>query len=171
MKDSRIIRCCLAIFFLLACSNGIDNSKSGNIVINNDPAASSKQDSNASIQESTLLADGFDFPARNIDGKGSCISLSDDIKYDSWYVAVKTGDQFELGIHTGEDWNGSGGSNTDFGQPVYSIGKSIVITVGNYIAPLGNVIAIEHNYLENDTLNKVIAIICSSSFRNQKGNS
>jgi len=105
-----------------------------------------------------LLANGFDFPVGNVDGKGSYISLIDKKKYDSWYVAVATGDQIKFGIHTGEDWTGSGGSNTDLGQPVYSIGAGIVISAKGYPSPVGKVVAIEHRYMENDTIKKIISL-------------
>lgn len=98
------------------------------------------------------LCDGFDFPVGNADGKGAYTDLASGKTYDSWYVAVETGDDFELGIHTGEDWNGTGGGNTDMGQPVYAIGTGIVRSAQAYPAPLGKVVMLEHQYLEADTI-------------------
>jgi murein DD-endopeptidase MepM/ murein hydrolase activator NlpD len=96
----------------------------------------------------TSLAAGFDFPVGNKDGKGSYTS-PDGKKYDGWYVATKCAEEYSLGIHTGEDWNGSGGGSTDLGQPVYATAKGEVIFAGECPSPWGNVILIRHKFLEN----------------------
>jgi murein DD-endopeptidase MepM/ murein hydrolase activator NlpD len=104
---------------------------------------------------SEKLADGFDFAVGNADGKGKYNSLTDGKTYDSWYIATHTAEIYSLGIHTGEDWNGSGGGNTDLGQPVYSIGSGTVTEAAEYPSPWGNIIMIEHYYLENGQVKKV----------------
>lgn len=118
-----------------------------------------KEDLEADLdKKEAVLTDGFDFPVGNENGKGKYTSLVDGKEYGSWYIAVKTGEENEFGIHTGEDWNGSGGGNTDLGQPIFSIGRGTVRNAQAYPAPLGKVIQVEHNYLENDSIKKVFAI-------------
>ena len=97
----------------------------------------------------TSLVDGFDYPIGNADGKGSYTSTQDGKTYDSWYIATQFTEQYSLGIHPGVDWNGSGGGNTDFGQPVYVIGKGKVLEAKNFDVPWGKIVFIEHKYLEN----------------------
>src|SRR5262245_55390426 len=60
-------------------------------------------------------ADGFDFPVGDRDGAGT-YEGSDGRTHRGWYVATKFGEDYALGIHPGEDWNGRGGGNTDLGQ-------------------------------------------------------
>ena len=105
-----------------------------------------------------LLADGFDFPVGNKEGKGAYTSLTNGKQYPSWYIATKNGEIYSLGIHTGEDWNGSGGGNTDLGQPVRAIGKGKVLKAAFYPPPWGNLILIEHRFLENAQLKKVYSV-------------
>ncbi|OFY77393.1 MAG: hypothetical protein A2281_00960 [Bacteroidetes bacterium RIFOXYA12_FULL_38_20] len=105
-----------------------------------------------------LISDGFDFPVGNANGGGSYMSVSDKVKYDGWYVSVKTAESYEMGLHTGEDWNGSGGGNTDFGQPVYSISKGLIIEAKDFGAPWGKVVVIEHRYIENAEVKTVFSL-------------
>lgn len=88
------------------------------------------------------VADGFDFPVGDVDAKG-------------WYRATKTGDVYPLGIHTGEDWNGKGGGDTDFGDPVYSIGAGRVVYAEMAPNPWGGVVMIDHVYYENHEKKRV----------------
>ncbi|MFL5728959.1 MAG: peptidoglycan DD-metalloendopeptidase family protein [Cytophagaceae bacterium] len=105
----------------------------------------------------TSLCNGFDFPVGNEEGKGSYTSLTTGLTYDSWYVAVKMGQEYPLGIHTGEDWNGSGGGNTDLGQPVYSTAKGKVVFAAECPSPWGNVVVIEHHCLINTEVKTVFS--------------
>lgn len=102
----------------------------------------------------TTLADGFDFPIGNKDAKGSYIS-HDGKTYEGWYIATKCAEEYSLGIHTGEDWNGSGGGNTDLGQPVYSTAAGEVVHAAECPSPWGNVIMIKHKYFENGEVKTV----------------
>jgi murein DD-endopeptidase MepM/ murein hydrolase activator NlpD len=146
MKYFRLLLvCCLTFLVLLYILQAKD-------IINK--KVSSAANSSASILDSTL-ADGFDFPVGNKDGKGSYTCLSNGAVYDSWYVATKMGEEYSLGIHTGEDWNGSGGGNTDLGQPVYSSARGKVIFAGECPSPWGNVVLIEHQYIENTEVKTV----------------
>ncbi len=95
------------------------------------------------------LADGFDFPIGNPNGKGKYTDLVSGKTYTGWYIATKTGEEYALGIHTGEDWNGVGGGNTDLGQAVYAIARGKVLFAGEKPSPWGNVVFMEHHFFEN----------------------
>ncbi len=103
-----------------------------------------------------MLADGFDFPVGNKDGKGSYSYLGE--TYHGWYIAANTGEHYDLGIHTGEDWNGNGGGNSDLGQPVYAIGKGKVLAASNFGIPWGNIVVLEHRFIENNIIKKVFSL-------------
>lgn len=47
--------------------------------------------------------------------------------------------------HLGEDWNGTGGGNTDFGDYVYAAGDGVVFAAENHHGGWGNVIRMVHN--------------------------
>lgn len=51
-----------------------------------------------------------------------------------------------LNYHLGDDWNGVGGGNTDYGDSVYSISNGIVAYAGNLKGGWGNVVRVYHNY-------------------------
>ena len=48
--------------------------------------------------------------------------------------------------HLGEDWNGNGGGNSDFGDFVHSVSEGMVFISQDYGAGWGTVIRILHNY-------------------------
>lgn len=48
--------------------------------------------------------------------------------------------------HLGEDWNGIGGGNTDFGDFVYSAADGVVFISQNYGPGWGMVVRVLHNY-------------------------
>ncbi len=105
----------------------------------------------------TLLADGFDFPVGNRDGGGSYVGVIDGKRYDGWYRATGFAEiytEFDW-IHTGEDWNGRGGGNTDLGQPVHAVARGLVIFAGPCPPPWGSVVLIRHRFLENARLRTV----------------
>ncbi|MCC6370561.1 MAG: peptidoglycan DD-metalloendopeptidase family protein, partial [Bacteroidia bacterium] len=104
---------------------------------------------------STDLCEGFDYPFGNGNGGGNYTSPNDHKTHKGWYIATKTGEKYSLGIHTGEDWNGMGGGNSDFGQPVYATARGRVIEAKDFGAPWGNVVYIQHQVIENT---KVITI-------------
>lgn len=104
------------------------------------------------------VADGFDFPVGNVDGKGSYTSKTDGKTYNGWYIATHTAEEYSLGVHTGEDWNGNGGGNTDLDQPVYAIGKGLVLDADNFGAPWGNIVLIKHWYIENGTVQTIYSL-------------
>jgi Peptidase family M23 len=77
------------------------------------------------------LADGFDLPVGK-NGK-------------SYYKARGV----RPNGHLGEDWNGTGGGDTDLGDPIYSAADGIVTFAEDFRLGWGNVVIIRSAYLEN----------------------
>jgi len=126
-----------------------DQENTGNTSLMTDGGASTMTHESVSGLLSNELADGFDYPVGNKDGKGSYTSEANGKTYSGWYIAVKCAENYSLGIHTGEDWNGNGGGDTDLGQPVFATAKGKVVFATDAGYPWGNVVMIEHSYLEN----------------------
>ena len=82
-----------------------------------------------SYLERCPISDGFDFPVGAPNAR-------------DYYNAQGFGGK---NFHLGEDWNGLGGSNTDFGDPVYAVANGIVIYSKHVIAGWGNIIRVVHN--------------------------
>jgi hypothetical protein len=80
-----------------------------------------------------LLADGFDFPVGKPDASG----------YRKARGYVPNG-------HLGEDWNGTGGGDSDLGDPIYSIARGVVILSENVQLGWGNCIIVRHAYRDTD---------------------
>ena len=94
-------------------------------------------------------ADGFDFPLGDGEGGGAYTDPATGKRYDGWYVATHFAEQYSMGLHTGEDWNGSGGGNTDLGQPVHAVANGRVVFARNCGRLWGNVVIVEHLFYEN----------------------
>ncbi len=94
-------------------------------------------------------ADGFDFPFGDGEGGGRYTDLKTGRRYDGWYLATRFTESYSLGLHTGEDWNGSGGGDTDLGQPVYAVANGRVVFARNCGRLWGNVVVVEHLFYEN----------------------
>jgi len=77
------------------------------------------------------LADGFDLPVGKSDARG-------------YYKARG----FRSQGHLGEDWDGTGGGDTDLGDPVYVIGDGVVVFARDCHEGWGNVIIVRHAYRE-----------------------
>ncbi|MEO0416083.1 MAG: M23 family metallopeptidase [Verrucomicrobiota bacterium] len=75
------------------------------------------------------LADGFDYPVGKPDAK-------------NYYTARG----FIPHGHMGEDWNGTGGGNTDEGDPIYNIAHGVVLFSQDYKRGWGNVVIIRHAF-------------------------
>lgn len=134
---------------LTSCLEGkADSNTSSAYAVKASDESKKKEDLLENLFDS-LLCDGFAFPFGDGKGGGSYSDISDHKKHEGWYIATKTGERYELGIHTGEDWNGKGGGNTDLGQPVYATAKGVVLAAKDYGAPWGNVIYMEHHFIEN----------------------
>ena len=100
-------------------------------------------------------ADGFDFPFGDGEGGGFYTDISTGRRYPGWYKATQFAEEYSLGVHTGEDWNGSGGGDTDLGQPVYAVANGRVVFAENCGRLWGNVVILEHVFYENDERREV----------------
>lgn len=83
-----------------------------------------------------LLADGFDFPVGKPDAAGY-------YKFRGFYPNG----------HLGEDWNGKGGGDSDLGDPIYSMGRGVVVFSENIHVGWGNCVIVRHAY--RDTTGKI----------------
>ncbi len=99
-----------------------------------------------------MMADGFDFPIGDVDGKGTSVSRSNGKKYDSWTTSSSFATNYKSGNQTGVDFIASGGGNSDLGQPVLSIAKGLVVDVKTDGTSWGGIVVIKHKYLENGEL-------------------
>lgn len=73
-------------------------------------------------------ADGFDYPVGPPNARG-------------YYDAQPFGEN----THLGSDWNGNGGGNSDYGDPVYAVADGVVFWARDEGAGWGNVLRIVHN--------------------------
>ena len=110
------------------------------------------------LKSEVPAADGFDFAVGDSNGKGSYQDLATGTSYNGWYIATQFNEEYSLGIHTGEDWNGSGGGNTDLGQDVHAVANGLVRFAENCGRLWGNVIIIEHRYYENHEPRKILSL-------------
>ncbi|MDT7779046.1 MAG: hypothetical protein QOC99_1558 [Acidobacteriota bacterium] len=119
----------------------------------NEPAHANPPSSSDSFDEYLSAefapADGFDYPFGDGTGGGAYTDLSTGKRYAGWYVATHFAENYSLGLHTGEDWNGVGGGNTDLGQPVYAVANGRVVFAENCGRLWGNVVVLEHLFYEN----------------------
>lgn len=79
------------------------------------------------MQADITPADGFDFPVGDGQGGGAYTDAATGKRHDGWHVATRFAENYSLGIHPGEDWNGPGGGDTDLGEPVYAVANGKVI--------------------------------------------
>ncbi|MBO0726813.1 MAG: peptidoglycan DD-metalloendopeptidase family protein [Blastocatellia bacterium] len=100
-------------------------------------------------------ADGFDFPIGDPDGKGSYTDKATGKTHNGWHIATRFAEKYSMGIHTGEDWNASGGGDTDLGQDVRAVANGRVVFAENCGRLWGNVVIIEHIFYENHERRKI----------------
>lgn len=84
------------------------------------------------------ITEGFDFPVGPPDAQG-------------YYNAQG----FGRNNHLGEDWNGRGGGNSDYGDPVHAIGEGVVSFADHLPGNWGNVVRIIHRYEEGGAVHEV----------------
>jgi len=89
------------------------------------------QVTSAYVTRDVPLADGFDIPVGK-NGK-------------SYYKARGV----RPNGHLGEDWNGTGGGDTDLGDPIFAAADGVVTFAQDYRLGWGNVVIVRSAYLEN----------------------
>lgn len=155
-------RLCLTAFLFWAFGSACTNAEAGAAKV---PVAGETPDTTTAPAKKsgyptlddfldTSLCDGFSYPFGDGEGGGSYTG-PDGKKFDGWYIATHTGENYSVGVHTGEDWNGKGGGDTDKGQPVFATASGKVLASQDYGAPWGNVVLMEHRFLENGKLRTV----------------
>lgn len=121
------------------------------------------QDKNRDINETTdqnkvalsvnfdtiQFTNGFDFPVGKPDAKG-------------YYNAQK----FTENDHLGDDWNGTGGGNSDLGDPIYATANGYVSFSENVGGGWGNVTRITHYIDEHKQVESLYAH-CKERFVNE----
>jgi len=148
-----------SLIILIFCSCQLINSDDEGTYINKIDSIISQQA--LALQKyriDSLLCHGFDFPVGNTDGKGTYTSLLDGKKYKSWQVTVPFAINYSLGIHPAEDWGGTGPSDSDLGQPVFSIAKGVVVDAKDYYSPWGNIVVIRHVYRVSSKIDTVLSV-------------
>ena len=93
--------------------------------------------------EKVPVASGFDFPVGDKNAKGW-----NGVNDKGWYIASGFLRPF---FHPGEDWNGLGGGNTDFGEPVYSISEGRVVYAKDSFR-WGNIAVIQHRLPDGEII-------------------
>lgn len=86
----------------------------------------------------TRLAGGFDFPIGKPDAQG-------------YYKARG----FQSHGHLGEDWDGTGGGDTDMGDPIFCIADGVVVFARDCHQGWGNVIIVRHAYREGGSVRNI----------------
>lgn len=83
-----------------------------------------------------LLADGFDYPVGKPNATG-------------YYKA--RGMRLRPPVHFGEDWNGTGGGDSDLGDPIYAIADGVVMFAYDCRGGWGRCILLRHAYRDPKT--------------------
>jgi murein DD-endopeptidase MepM/ murein hydrolase activator NlpD len=92
------------------------------------------------------VSDRFDYPLGSAHGA---------LTYDAqsfWEMNEKRG-----GRHTGDDLNGIGGMNTDFGDPIYAVANGLVVYAGEPSPGWGKTILIAHRTQGGEILQSMYA--------------
>lgn len=92
-------------------------------------------------------SDWFDYPVGAPNAKG-------------YYRAQRFGGE---NLHLGEDWNGMGGGNSDFGDPVYAIADGRVVSCEVVGGGWGNVVRIIHPVNDGESVEAVYAHLAGMS--------
>jgi hypothetical protein len=86
------------------------------------------------------ISDGFDFP---VGPRGDGVNVLDTYKVDA-SLADPSYQKIYGFWHTGEDWNGRSGGDTDLGAPVYAVSHGRILGSGYYTPSWGNLVLVEH---------------------------
>ncbi|MFT5821920.1 MAG: murein DD-endopeptidase MepM/ murein hydrolase activator NlpD [Crocinitomix sp.] len=105
---------------------------------------------NALGNRQPVWATHFDFPVGKPDGEG-------------YYNAQRFGEN----NHLGDDWNGNGGGDTDFGDTIYSVANGYIVSAENLKGGWGKVIIITH-YLQDFSSVHSLYAHCDKMFFTKK---
>ena len=148
----------LTVFFILSVGCSVERASSER------PKYFNSSDSNSETEQNIFdrflyaefePADGFDFPIGDREGKGIYTDKATGKNHDGWYIATQFAEEYDLGIHPGEDWNGAGGGNTDLGQNVFAVANGRVVFAEHCGRLWGNVVILEHIFYENNEKKKI----------------
>ncbi len=150
-------KCAAVLIVVIVCVQACQRPAAAPNIPSNQPQTSTNT-FDAYLNTDIPPADGFDFPIGDANAKGPYKDVATGIEYEGWRIATHFAENYELGLHTGEDWNGNGGGNTDLGQPVHAVANGRV-TFAQDCGPLwGNVIIIEHHFYENHERRKILSL-------------
>lgn len=102
------------------------------------PAASAAAPVAATGAVFTPVAEAFDFPVGKPNATG-------------YYKARG----FQCHGHLGEDWNGTGGGDSDAGDSVHAIGNGVVVFARDVQLGWGNVVIVRHAFYESGQLRQI----------------
>jgi outer membrane protein assembly factor BamB/murein DD-endopeptidase MepM/ murein hydrolase activator NlpD len=105
-------------------------------------------------------SDGFDYPVGVPQSQGGTGYVTESNDGDGYYNAQDFGvwNADYNGYHLGEDWNGEGGGDTDFGDPVYAVSNGKVVYAQEAPGTLwGNVITVHHNLPDDSEVRSMYA--------------
>ncbi|HEX9924593.1 MAG TPA: M23 family metallopeptidase, partial [Anaerolineae bacterium] len=97
-------------------------------------------DQTGQTEDGVPISDGFDFP---VGPHGENVDVFKTHKVDATLVDPAYFKSFNV-WHTGEDWNGRGGGDSDLGDPIYAISHGRVVEFGDYPPSWGNIVLLEH---------------------------
>lgn len=97
----------------------------------------------AETSDGVPITDGFDYPV----GQRGTDPLTTH-KVDSTLADSNYFQSFKV-WHTGEDWNGRGGGDSDLGHPVYAVSNGLVVEASYTPVSWGNIVVIEHALPDN----------------------
>jgi len=119
-----------------------------------------------------LFSDGFDYPVGVPQSQGGTGYVTEANDGDGYYNAQDFGEWNGDygGYHLGEDWNGEGGGDTDFGDPVYAVSNGKVVYARDAGPGWGNVIIINHTLLDGSAVQSMYAHLRYGSLLVSEGN-
>jgi len=123
----------LLVILIISC-----NLKEGNNSLKQ--KTTSTTEINTPHFDTIKTTNGFDFPVGKPNAQG-------------YYNAQK----FTKNNHLGDDWNGTGGGNSDLGDPIYCIANGYVSFAENIQGGWGNVIRIVHYISKEEKVESLYA--------------
>ena len=116
----------IAILVVIS-TQSIKGENDGNEVVDSTQDESNLERAQTDNFPEAYIAHHFDYPVGTADGHG-------------YYNAQG----FKENNHLGDDWNGTGGGNTDFGDPIYAIANGRVKVAEDYGGGWGKIVRVIH---------------------------